>query len=91
MAAGCAIVASDTAPVHEFIAHGKTGLLADMLQPEAVAEAVLRILRDQKLNQRLRRNARAWAEKHLDMGRYIAAFEALISKAIKGGADGRVG
>ena len=84
MAAGCAVVASDTAPVREFVAHRVTGLLAQFLQPDAIADAVLEMLEDQKLNTRVRRAARAWAEANLDMGVYIAAYEALIERAMSG-------
>jgi glycosyltransferase involved in cell wall biosynthesis len=82
LATGCALVASDTAPVREFVTHRKTGLLAPFLQPEAVADAVLTLLEDQALAARLRRNARAWAEKHLVMDNYIAGFQHLIGRVI---------
>jgi glycosyltransferase involved in cell wall biosynthesis len=82
LATGCAVVASDTAPVREFVTHRKTGLLAPFLQPDAVADAVLTVLEDQTLANRLRRNARAWAEKNLDMGVYISSYEKLIENVI---------
>lgn len=85
LASGCALVASDTAPVREFVTHRKTGLLAPFLQPEAVAESVLEMLEDTKLAVRLRRNARAWAEKNLDMATYISAYRALIDRVIAAG------
>ncbi len=84
MAAGCAVVASDTAPVREFVTHRVTGLLAPFLQPNAIADAVLEMLEDQKLNTRVRRAARAWAEANLDMGAYIRSYEALIEQALTG-------
>lgn len=83
MASGCALVASDTAPVREFVVHRKTGLLAPFLEPEKIADAVLILLEDQALSARLRRGARAWAEKNLDMGDYIAAYEALITRVMQ--------
>jgi glycosyltransferase involved in cell wall biosynthesis len=82
MATGCAIVGSDTAPVREFIRHRRTGLLAPFLQPEVIADHVLELLEDDALNARLRRGARAWAEKRLDLGKYLKAYEALISRAM---------
>jgi glycosyltransferase involved in cell wall biosynthesis len=85
MAAGCALVASDTAPVREFVTHRKTGLLAPFLQPDAVADAVLTLLEDTALAARLRRGARAWAEKNLDMAVYLSAYEKLIAKVIQDG------
>ena len=85
LATGCALVASDTAPVREFVTHRKTGLLAPFLQPEAVADAVLTLLEDTALAARLRRGARVWAEKNLDMAVYLANFERLIARTIAGG------
>jgi glycosyltransferase involved in cell wall biosynthesis len=84
LAIGCALVASDTAPVREFVTHRKTGLLAPFLQPEAVADAVLTLLEDRVLANRLRRAARAWAEKNLDMDVYISAYEKLIARTMAG-------
>jgi glycosyltransferase involved in cell wall biosynthesis len=88
MAAGCAIVASDTAPVREFVTHRRTGLLAPFLEPRTIAERVLEVLEDGKLSQRLRRGARAWAEANLDMDDYLAAYRALIERTLAQG--GRV-
>jgi glycosyltransferase involved in cell wall biosynthesis len=82
MATGCAIVASDTEPVHEFITHRKTGLLVPFLEPARVAEGVLKMLEDDALNRRLRRAARTWAEQHLRMDDYLAGYERLIAKVI---------
>lgn len=88
MATGCAIVGSDVEPVREFLTHRKTGLLTPFLEPHRIAQSVLELLEDSKLNQRLRRNARAWAEKHLGMAEYIANFEALIGRIIAGEMQG---
>jgi len=82
MATGCAIVASDTAPVREFVRHRKTGLLAPFLKPDSVADRVLELLEDAALNRRLRRAARLWAEANLDMGDYIQNYEKLIARTI---------
>src|SRR5690606_38242295 len=44
MACGAPVVASATAPVHEAVTHGETGLLADFFSPAAVADAVRELL-----------------------------------------------
>ena len=44
MSIGCLIVASDTAPVREVIEHGKTGLLTDFFDVQALAERVAEAL-----------------------------------------------
>ena len=84
MACGCAIVASDTAPVREFVTHEKTGLLVRFPDPAALVEGVTRVLTDRKLASRLRANARADAERTLRMDKYLAAFQALIGRVIEG-------
>lgn len=84
LACGCAIVGSATPPVEEFITHGKTGLLAPFTDANAVAASVIRLLDDPKLATRLRRNARAFAERTLAMDTYIRAYEVLIAKLIAG-------
>ena len=51
MAAGCAIVGSDTQPVNEVIQHGRNGLLADFFSPALIAGWV-----DELLDNPSRRN-----------------------------------
>lgn len=80
LASGCAIVASDTAPVREFVTHDRTGLLVDFHQPDAVAEQVLRLLDDRRLSGRLSAAARRHAEQTLDMDDYLNTYVALIEK-----------
>ncbi len=80
MAIGAAIVGSDTAPVREFITHGKTGLLTPFLDPAKLADTVLHLLEDAKLSQMLRGNARRHAEAHLDRAEYLANYETLIER-----------
>ena len=79
---GCAVVASDTPPVTEFVRHRQTGYLVPFPDPAALADGVAEVLEDRKLNARLRRNARAWAENNLSMPHYIAEYEALVARVI---------
>ncbi|MBV9786322.1 MAG: glycosyltransferase [Acidisphaera sp.] len=78
LAIGCAIIASDTDPVREFVTDGRTGLLVRFPDPDGLAEAVLRLLADAPLSRRLRAAARRYAERHLPMAHHIAAYEDLI-------------
>lgn len=82
LAAGCALVASDTEPVREFVRHRRTGLLVPFLEPEKIAEGVLELLENTALAAKLRRAARLWAETNLRMEDYIKAYRALIARAI---------
>ncbi len=79
MACGCAIVASDTAPVQEFITHGKTGILTPFLDPAALAERVVEQLDGGPGVKRMREAARRYAEAHLNMADYLTAYERLIA------------
>ena len=80
LACGCAVVAADVDPVREFVTHNRNGLLTPALDPAALARTVLEVLEDNKLNQRLRRGARRYAERHLDMDQHLAAFAALVAE-----------
>ena len=67
LACGCPIVASAVDPVKEFVTHDDNGLLVNGLDPEQVADNVLEVLENNRLNRRLRLAARRYAEQHLDM------------------------
>ena len=64
----------------EFVKHRENGLVVPTLDPNAVANAVLNVLKDAKLSATLRAGARAFAEKHLDMKDYIARYRAYIEE-----------
>lgn len=82
LACGCAVVASDTAPVREFVTHRRTGLLVPFTDPGRVAAAVGELLDRPALARRLRSNARRQAEQTLRMDDYIANYEALIARVV---------
>ncbi len=67
MSAGCAIVASDTAPVREAIADNETGLLADFLDASALAERVVALCQDPQRRQALGQAARRFAIENYDL------------------------
>ena len=82
LACGCAIVASDTAPVHEFVADGQTGLLTPCLDPARLVERVQEVLQHPEATARRRANARAYAERTLRMDEYLANYETLIAQVM---------
>ena len=67
MSAGCAIVASDTAPLREAIQHQDTGMLVDFFDASALAEQVGALLADVQMRKTLGENARAFARVHYDL------------------------
>ena len=67
MSAGCAIVASDTAPVREAIRHGDTGQLVDFFDPANLARQVIDLYDDPAERARLGAQARAFAMENYDL------------------------
>ena len=67
MAAGCLLVASDTAPVREVIAHGVNGLLVDFFDAQALAETVAQALAQPARYAPLRAQARRTACERYDL------------------------
>ena len=67
MSAGCAIVASNTKPLHEAIRHDDTGRLVDFFDAAALAEEVCNLLDDKAARQRLGTNARVFAQANYDL------------------------
>jgi glycosyltransferase involved in cell wall biosynthesis len=74
LAIGCAIVGGDTEPVREFITHGRNGLLTSFFDPQSLANAVLEVLEDKRLDQNLRTGARRYAERNLSMDDYLGSY-----------------
>jgi glycosyltransferase involved in cell wall biosynthesis len=69
MATGCAIVASDTAPVREAISHGETGLLFPFFDRAALIESVCALLDSPAERARLGAAARAAVIERFDLRR----------------------
>jgi glycosyltransferase involved in cell wall biosynthesis len=66
MSAGCPVVASDTAPVREFVTHGATGVLVDFFDTAGFSAAISDLLDDPDRRRMLGANARALIEEHYD-------------------------
>jgi len=69
MSAGCAIVASDTAPVREVVINDETGRLVDFFDVKGLAANVAALCAAPKERQRLGAAARAFAIDHYDLYR----------------------
>ena len=67
MSAGCAIVASDTAPVREAIAHGETGQLVDFFDTPALTQQIISLCENPAERARLGAQARAFAVENYDL------------------------
>ena len=58
MATGCAIVASDTAPVRDVVEDGETGVLVDFFDHDALADAIVRMCTNPSAYEPMRGRAR---------------------------------
>jgi len=67
MSAGCAIVASNTPPLHEAIFHNKTGLLCDFFNPDDLVDKILVYLNNSKIAEKCASNAREFAVLNYDL------------------------
>jgi glycosyltransferase involved in cell wall biosynthesis len=67
MSCGCAIVASDTAPLREAIVDDHTGLLTDFFDAKQLSNQVVRLLENPDLRDRLGKAARAFAVENYDL------------------------
>lgn len=67
MACGCAIVASETAPLKEAIINGHTGIMTPFFDPQLLADNVISLLGDQEKRERLGAQARQFAIEHYDL------------------------
>ena len=85
MSVGCAIVASDTQPLHEAIRHDDTGRLVDFFDVSGFVQQVSALLDDPATRQRLGARARAFAQANYDMKsvclpRQLQWVESLVGK-----------
>lgn len=67
MSVGCAILASDTQPLHEAIRDGETGRLVNFFDHPALTDEVCALLEDPLARQRLGQNARQFAQTNYDL------------------------
>jgi glycosyltransferase involved in cell wall biosynthesis len=84
MSTGLPMIATKVGGVNEIINHGKNGLLIPPKHPEELAQAILRLYKDQKLRRKLGERARRTvierytAEKVVNQ--YLETFEWVIDK-----------
>lgn len=81
MAAGCACIASDVIGVRGVIEDGQTGLLVPEGQPQALADAITRLLRDPVLAARLGAAARRQALAEHGQALMCERYDALLLAA----------
>lgn len=82
MAAGVPIVATRVGGTPEVVDHGVTGLLVPPSDPEALAAAMLTVLNDRSMAQRMSDAARRRAERSFNVRQMAASYEALYEEAV---------
>jgi glycosyltransferase involved in cell wall biosynthesis len=82
MAAGTPVVATAVSGIPELIQHGVNGLLVDPEDPEALADALLRLHGDRDLSARLRAAAQTTVSERFDGDRLARGLAALFEEAM---------
>jgi glycosyltransferase involved in cell wall biosynthesis len=82
MAAGCAVVATETDGGSEIVENGKTGRLVPPENPRALAAAVIEMLSDENLRRDLGANARRAAIEKFSVGRMAAETQKLYKEIL---------
>ncbi|ACJ17349.1 phosphatidylinositol glycantransferase-class A [Thermococcus onnurineus NA1] len=81
MASGLPVVASDIPAHRDVIINGHNGLLSKRGSPESIAENVLTLLENEKLQRKLGRNARKTIERKFTWGKIGRKFERIYESA----------
>lgn len=83
MAVGRPVIASRLGAYQELVLDGTTGILVPPRDPEAIAEACLRLLRDPDLRERMGRAGRDRVEKYFKVERMVREIEVVFLKLVK--------
>ncbi len=90
MACSKPVVVSTGAGVHEVLTDGRDALLVPPRRPDAIAEAVERLVRGEELRRRLASQGRAFVESTLSWQRYAESMLALFQEALATQREARV-
>ena len=83
MASGCAVVGSKNGGMAEMIEAGVSGILIDPAKPEEISEAILKLLSDQGLRQRMGERAAARVREVFSADRIVEQTLELYHQAIE--------
>ena len=82
MAAGLPVVATAVGGTPEVVVNGVTGLLVPPRDPDTLAQAITRLLRDPDLRLKMGRAGRERVEKYFSVERMVQATEALYEELV---------
>lgn len=84
MVAGLPVVATAAGGPEDIIENGRTGLLIQPGNVEALEQALLKLLQDEALRNRLAQEGRKEAVQHFDMKRVVQQVEQVYKRALNG-------
>jgi glycosyltransferase involved in cell wall biosynthesis len=83
MAAGKPVVATRVGGVPEVVVDGVTGLLVPPRNPEALADAILRLLRDPELRHRMGQAGQERVRRHFSVDQMVRRTEVLYEELLR--------
>lgn len=85
LAAGTAVVCTELPSLHELIEHGRSGLFVPERDPQALADAIQRLLDDPEAAARMAEEGRRRVAESFDMSQTVAQLAATLSAASAAG------
>jgi len=82
MASGTAIVATETVGAGEILENNITGILTPIENPQAIANAIAKLLEDEKMKKILEKNARKRVKEKFGLERMVAETEKIYSEIL---------
>ena len=83
MSVGLPVIATNTGGIPEVVVEGKTGLLVEPANPEALSEAILKILRDPEKSKIMGETGRKLAADKFDIEKMVKKLERLYEETIQ--------
>jgi glycosyltransferase involved in cell wall biosynthesis len=79
MAANLPVVATEVGAMPEIIQNNENGILVEPRNPEAIAEAIKRLLNDDNLRNKIANNGRETVKEKFNLGKMLEQYENLFS------------
>jgi glycosyltransferase involved in cell wall biosynthesis len=86
-AAGCPMVATEVDGTAEVVINGKTGLTVPPGDSVRLAQAICRVLGDEKMRREFAQNAHAWVSEHFDKSKQLQQTQDLYLQAFSNRAE----
>lgn len=82
-AAGLPVVATRHAGIPDVVVEGKTGILVDELDTDAMADAMIQLLLDKERAKQMGSNARQHIRKHFSIERHLGLLKDILEMAVQ--------